>query len=290
MPKWWTDRAEHIREKNPKMPEGMEWALATEQYKEKFGHPPKRHKSSIEDPMNTNKLVSLADSLDKNGLCEEADTLDRIIAQLLGPARDYNDPLSSRFPKSNRPSSNSFDKSKLVAESTTLKIAKDPVFVTAIKAKDFQAAKDFALSVFMNEEGINDTAKQIFENNISQIEEKGASTVQLEKYMWMASLAYGDLGMKRFQELAGKMLILADKLDKKGLFNEADKISNLIVQAGWAFPELESRRPLPLTTTIPVERDPGVLCPECGTSVFSLNKPCSQCGRVGKEKEVIEEL
>lgn len=73
MPKWWKDRAKHIREKNPDMPEGMEWALATNQYKDEFDHPPRRHKKSdvaIE-------LLQLADKLDSKGLTTEADLIDK---------------------------------------------------------------------------------------------------------------------------------------------------------------------------------------------------------------------
>ena len=77
MPKWWKDRASHIREKNPDMPEGMEWALATEQYKEEFGRPPRRHKKKKSELVT--KLVQLADQLDEKGFLVEANAIDALI-------------------------------------------------------------------------------------------------------------------------------------------------------------------------------------------------------------------
>lgn len=74
MPQWWQKRYKHIREENPDMEKGMEYALATEQYKKEFGHPPKLHHKKSETIV---KLLQLADKLDSKGLKVEANLIDR---------------------------------------------------------------------------------------------------------------------------------------------------------------------------------------------------------------------
>lgn len=61
MPQWVHDRAQHIRKKNPEMPESESWAIATNQYKKKKGPSSKSKKASA----NLALLNGFSDELEK---------------------------------------------------------------------------------------------------------------------------------------------------------------------------------------------------------------------------------
>lgn len=75
MPKEWTDMAHRIREENPNMEKGEEWAISTNHYKKKHGHPPRRHHKKKSEVAVS--LLRLADELDLKGLTVEADLIDK---------------------------------------------------------------------------------------------------------------------------------------------------------------------------------------------------------------------
>ncbi len=78
MPKEWIEQAKAVRKESPDLPEGAEWAIATESYKKKHGHPPRRHKKSglLEG------LIRLADHLESVGLPTEARVVDRLFIRI----------------------------------------------------------------------------------------------------------------------------------------------------------------------------------------------------------------
>jgi hypothetical protein len=73
MPQWIHDRAKHLREKNPDMPESQSWAIATQQayaagkapksYGTKEGR--REAKMKYDDPKSTYKKTAMASFLDE---------------------------------------------------------------------------------------------------------------------------------------------------------------------------------------------------------------------------------
>lgn len=226
MPQWWTDRAKHIREENPEMPEGMEWALATEQYKKEFGHPPRRHKSKTKGSvMFIEQLIKLADHLDEKGLIEEANALDKIA------------PLLPSLPRKPR---KRFDPMENPLPSKVKEVIDNPIFLAAVRGDDFESAKDVALGIIM-ESGIKEEDKRRIAYNIDKIEEEGASAKRLQQYLYNSWLKYIGLGVVG-EQFVEQLTKLADRLDEKGLVEEANKIDSIVKEAWFSTEEWQRMR------------------------------------------------
>lgn len=111
------------------------------------------------------------------------------------------------------------------AGSKIKEVIDNPEFQAALKGNNFAGAKAILLNTIMQSEIEDDSKKKILQN-VEAIESRGGSVADLQKYVWNSYLAYIDPSLMVSKYAA--LLELADQLDKKGLFAEANIIDKML--------------------------------------------------------------
>lgn len=111
------------------------------------------------------------------------------------------------------------------AGSKIKEVIDNPEFQAALKGNNFEGAKAILLNTIMQSEIEDDSKKKILQN-VEAIESRGGSVADLQKYVWNSYLAYIDPSLMVSKYAA--LLELADQLDKKGLFAEANIIDKML--------------------------------------------------------------
>ena len=111
------------------------------------------------------------------------------------------------------------------AGSKIKEVIDNPEFQAALKGNNFAGAKAILLNTIMQSEIEDDSKKKVLQN-VEAIESRGGSVADLQKYVWNSYLAYIDPSLMVSKYAA--LLELADQLDKKGLFAEANIIDKML--------------------------------------------------------------